>query len=1163
MKQYYILLSLLLLTGIHTLKSQTNIDFENGTNSGWTITGTNTILSSGNDPNFSSIPCVYPGGGNYSIRMGDYKGSSGSGGTLTQTFTVTAANSSFIYHYAVVLEDGNHSKADQPYFQIKMYDKNNKEIDCTVYDVNASTSTNVGGFTQSGSFSYKDWTTVLVPLDAYIGQKVTIEFIVGWCVYDVHMGYAYIDCETAPLGLLSSSPITCGGQPITLTAPAGAQQYSWTGPGGFNANSQVVSVTDPGTYYCTILSKNTSGVYCTSKLDIAITGNPNNPVADFTADNTCLGTVSQFTDQSSISGSTITSWLWDFGDGTTSTQQNPTHTYAVTGNYSVTLTVTTAEGCDATTTQTISISQAPMLVISSTDEKCGLKDGTTTATILGGSGSYNYQWNTTPMQTTVTAKGLAAGTYTVTVDDGNCIATGNATVSNIAGPALTVNSTDEYCGASDGTVSVNASGGSGSYTYQWNTSPVQTTATASGLKAGSYTVTVNDGICSATGSINVNALAAPTLSFTTTKENCGASDGTATVTASGGSGTYTYIWNTTPVQTSNSASALVAGTYTVTVNDGNCNVTGNATVTSNNTPVLFVSKTDANCESVDGTATAIVSGGSGTYSYSWDTSPIQTTNVISNLSAGTYTVTVNDGICPVSASVSITTNAKPFAGFSFNNVCQYDDAIFTNSSTITTGSISNYQWDFGDGTTSSLQSPGHQYAIAGTYNTTLITFSGSGCSDTLSQNITIYGVPQAAISTNNECDKQAVPFTDATNTNGTVIASYQWDFGNGGSSTEQNPNITFPASGFYNTQLIITTTDGCVDTANSNVQIYPLPIVDYTTNNVCLNDQNTFTNLTYLSNGSVASWQWNFGNGNFSNNQSPAYIYSSDGKYNVTLVATTDMGCIDSITQVLTIYPLPVVDFIADKYNGCVGLDINFTNISTISSTSIQSYLWDMGDGTTSDLTHPLYTYPIPGTYNVTLVATSDKGCIDISDYPVTIEAYSLPKAGFSFSPDYISILNPIVEFTDLSIDAVSWNWYLGDETVSTLQDPTHTYADTGNYQVWLTVANQYGCVDSISEIIRVNPNSIVYIPSAFTPNGNGKNDLFTAKGLGIIDYKMDIFDRWGNKIYSTIDINSGWDGMIESSHKPAQEDVYVYHVTVRNVLDETNTYIGRVSLIR
>lgn len=1411
-KNYFWLFFLYCILQLNTVRSQTNIGFENGTTSGWTISGSGakTIMSGGNDPYFSSIPCVYPGGGNYSLRIGDISGSSGYGATLKQTFTVSTSNASFIYHYAVVLEDGSHNSSDQPYFQIRMYDKNNNEINCATYDVNSNTASTVG-FSKSGSYSYKDWTSVLVPLDAYIGQQVTIEFVVDWCVYNVHLGYAYVDCEVAALDLLSSSPIVCGGQAITLTAPAGAQKYSWTGPNGFTDNTQIVSVTDPGTYYCTILSKNTSGAYCTSTLDITISGNPSNPVASFTSTNTCLGTASQFIDKSTISGSTITSWLWDFGDGSTSTQKNPTHTYASSGNFTVSLTVTTAEGCDATITQTVKVSKAPTLSTSVTNENCGLKDGTASVNATGGSGSYTYSWSSTPVQTTATASGLASGSYTVTVDDGNCSATAIATVTSKAGPTLTMSSTDEYCGAKDGTASVKASGGTGSYTYSWNSSPVQTTSTATGLNSGSYTVTVDDGTCSATGTVSVNAAAAPTLSFTTTKENCGASDGTATVTASGGTGTFTYSWNTSPIQTTKTATALASGTYTVTVDDGNCTVTGNTTITSNNSPSLTVSSTNTTCSNPNGTATVSVSGGTGTYSYSWNTSPLQTTATASSLNPGTYTVTVDDGICPVSSTVSViadpyavvpqsdfgfnyvclneatvfsdlsntygtttttwqwdfgdgnssslqspyhsyttagtfnvtltitnqyncsstltqpttvhplpqtnfsvnpvclnqfsiltdattiasgninswawdlgdgslsanqspshaysqpgtytitlittsdngckdtlsknttvnplpvaefnslsvcqneatpftdlssissgsivswnwslgdgnssalqspshtyaspgnysvtlmatsdqgctasmihtaSVNTNPSSNFSVNNVCQYDEAIFTNTSTIGTGSISGYEWDFGDGITSTLSSPNHQYAQAGTYTVSLIAISGSSCSDTLLQSVTIYAVPQAALTTSNVCDKQQASFTDASNANSTLITSWQWDFGNAGTSTEQNPALSFPSSGSYATQLVVITNDGCSDTANGSIQIYPLPIVDYTTNNVCLNAPSTFSNLTYLSSGNVSSWQWDYGNGNSSTSQSPTYTYPADGVYNVTLVATTDMGCIDSITQVLTIYPLPVVDFIADKYNGCVDLDINFTNNSTISSTTIKSYYWDFGDGATSTASNPSYTYTVAGTYTVSLVATSDKGCVDQNDYPTTIEAYALPVAGFSASPDYISILKPKVEFSNSSsADAISWNWYFGDEVVSDLENPSHTYADTGNYQVWLTVSNQYGCVDSISDIIRVNPDAILYIPNAFSPNGNGTNDYFTPKGLGILEYRMDIFDRWGYKIFTTNDMNIGWDGT--KSGGPAQEDVYVYHIVVKNVLDEKNTYVGRVSLIR
>ncbi len=1138
--------------------SQNNLDFENGNTSGWTLSGFGTITNSGTDASVG-IQKVYSGSGNYSFCLGNSPTSTAY--TLEyKNYTVTNNNASFIYHYAVVLNDGGHSVSDQPYFDIYIYDKNNNKIQCATYEVNATTASTIGFSTSAGGYLYKDWTSVLVPLDAYIGQTVTIHFETRWCVAAVHCGYAYLDCEANPFEIVSSSPSSCGGQSFTLTAPVGAQTYSWSGPGGFSGSTQVVTANDPGTYTCTILSKNTSGVNCTSDLSITITGNPTNPNADFSYTGPCTGSATQFTDASTISGSTIKTWQWDFGDGNTSTQQNPTNTYSSTGNYTVSLTVTTKEGCDATTTQTVKISKGPTLSLTTTDENCSKQDGTATVSASSGSGTYSYQWSTTPKQTTSTATGLAAGTYTVSVDDGVCTATGKTTVSAKSGPTLTASSTTEYCGAKDGTASVTASGGTSSnYTYSWNTTPIQTTTTASNLSAGNYKVTVDDGTCTSTSTVTVSASAAPTLTFTTSNEQCGAKDGTATVKASGGTGTYTYAWNTSPTQTTKTASNLAAGTYTISVNDGFCTTIDSTIVSSNNSPVLTMSKTDENCLKGDGTVTATVNGGTGSYSYLWNNG--STVATLINVSSGVYSVNVDDGICKVSSSITVNTSAVPVSNFTTKNSCLYDDALFNNTSTISSGTISSYQWNFGDGTTATLQSPSHLFSISGNYNVSLIAVSGSNCVDTSVQSITIFAVPQAAITTSNVCDMQAAMFTDASNLNGSTINAWQWSFETGSSSVEQNPSVVFSTVGKYSPSLIVTTTDGCSDTATTAIEIYPVPITDYTTNNVCLNELSSFTNLSYLSSGNM-TYQWNFGdNSNTSTQTSPNYTYLQDGSYNVSLISLSDKGCTDTITQVLTIYPLPDVNFIPDQYKGCIDLDIDITNNTSISSTNITSYLWNFGDGNTASQNNPSHTYTTAGNYNVYLTATSDKGCVNTNDTAVVIEAYSLPVADFSYAPDYITIMNPKVEFTDLSIDANAWNWILEDGNSSTEQNPKYTYADTGNYTIELWISNVNGCVDSISKSLRIEPEFMLYIPNTFTPNGDQTNDLFFAKGWGIIELSMTIFDRWGNTIYTASGLKATWNGTVKGNK--AQQEVYLYEFMVKDVFNKNHTYKGKINLVR
>jgi gliding motility-associated-like protein len=728
---------------------------------------------------------------------------------------------------------------------------------------------------------------------------------------------------------------------LTATAgnsSGGSWQWYKEGIAMPNQKDSLINITQAGYgagNYTIQLTIGTDCQYSTITVPSGITLN-----ADFDGSTAiCKNTSASFTDQSAISGSSISSWQWNFGDGGTATQQNSSHTYSTVGNYTVTLTISTFEGCTDTYSQSIQVSNGPTLSVSSTDENCGMKDGTAT---------------------------------------------------------------------------VSASGGSGSYTYEWSTSPKQTTAMASGLSAGTYSVTVDDGICpSVVASVNV-----------------------------------------------------IADPY------------------------------------------ALV----------------------------------------------------PIADFSFNNVCLYDSASFTNQSTISSGIISIYQWDFGDGHSSNIPSPTHKFTQSGNYSISLTAVSGNNCSDTIFQTITVFAIPQAAIMTNNVCDQQSASFTDATNNNGTLITSWQWDFGNGTASTEQNPSIVFASDGTYHSSLIVTTSEGCSDTAEQIIEIYPLPIADYTTNTVCLNETSYFSNLSYLSSGSM-NYQWNFGDGNTSITQSPTHTYLSEGAYQVTLKTISDKGCEDDITQLLTIYPLPVVNFSPDLYNGCMPLDVIFANYTTISSTNLQSFEWDFGDGNTSSSQSPNHSFTQSGIYPISLTVTSDKACTSINDTSVVIEAYPLPIADFNYTPEYITIMSPQVEFSDLSFDPTSWNWILGDGNITDEQHPTHTYSDTGTYQIELWISNQYGCIDSSSGQLRIEPEFMLYIPNAFTPNGDGINDVLNARGWGITELNMNILDRWGNIIFTVSDLNEGWDGKVNG--KNVQQDVYLYQFHAIDVFDKKHNYTGKVSLIR
>jgi gliding motility-associated-like protein len=182
---------------------------------------------------------------------------------------------------------------------------------------------------------------------------------------------------------------------------------------------------------------------------------------------------------------------------------------------------------------------------------------------------------------------------------------------------------------------------------------------------------------------------------------------------------------------------------------------------------------------------------------------------------------------------------------------------------------------------------------------------------------------------------------------------------------------------------------------------------------------------------------------------------------------------------------------------------------------------------------------------------------------------YTNPVAAFTMGPQPTTIDNPTISFTDKSTDAygiASWLWNFADplnDVPSTQQNPSHTYGDTGTFCATLTVTNIHGCVDSITQCLIIGPAYSLYIPNAFSPNGDGKNETFAPKGEFVTDFKMYIFDRWGMMLYYTEDINKGWPGTVNGGTRICQEDSYVYLIQATDNLGQIHKYIGKVTLLK
>lgn len=286
-----------------------------------------------------------------------------------------------------------------------------------------------------------------------------------------------------------------------------------------------------------------------------------------------------------------------------------------------------------------------------------------------------------------------------------------------------------------------------------------------------------------------------------------------------------------------------------------------------------------------------------------------------------------------------------------------------------------------------------------------------------------------------------------------------------------------------------------------------------------------------------------------------------------TLVVTGSSGTATA-TEYITVKTAPVVSFNSDIYNGCGPVNVQFKDMSTITSGTMNSWSWNFGDGDVSNSQNPVYTYQNAGNYNVSLTVTSDNGCSSTLNIPDMITVYSHPAAGFTLS-SASTLAGTTVQFKDKSTDAYgisNWLWNFSDGSVdntSNAENPSHVYSDTGMYCTKLIVMNTHGCRDSVTNCLAIAPIFNLYIPSAFSPNRDGKNDVFQPEGQYVKSFEMYIFNRQGAQVYHTLDINKGWNGTMNGGITVCPEDTYIYRISVTDSQNKNHEYTGQVTLLK
>jgi PKD repeat protein len=478
--------------------------------------------------------------------------------------------------------------------------------------------------------------------------------------------------------------------------------------------------------------------------------------------------------------------------------------------------------------------------------------------------------------------------------------------------------------------------------------------------------------------------------------------------------------------------------------------------------------------------------------------------------------------------------------------------------------IDKFWWNFGDGSAvdSVNTNPTHSFANLNPasleyFDITLTVRSAGGCRDTYTSSVMVYPESNAAFTASRDtvCSGGSISFTSAPG-----AGKYFWDYGDGDSGYSLTETTTHTFINFTTNPVIrtvrLTTTSfyNCNDTRTYDIVVMPVPVPQFTAAPVTqvynpAGNQVSFGNIT---NAGTWIWSWNFDDGTSSTDRDPVHTFTNVGSYKVTLHVNNSV-CSDSIKHTVSVTPIPPVAGFDSVASGCTPLYITLNNTSLNTDTPGTTYYWSFGDGSISTSKNPTYTYLDPGIYRIELTVTGPGGT---STYSRIVEAYSSPIASLKVAPTFVFVNDEPVRFFNLSQGAASFIWDFGDGDTSRLKEPLHKYMEEGIYDITLWAYSSNGCVDQyvLSPGVTVEPAGELRFGTVFRPNLTGPVDLdhlptgtevdmffYPPIREKVLEYKLQVFNRWGVLIFESRDINKPWNGYYQNKLCP--QGVYVWYV--------------------
>ncbi|MBK8955379.1 MAG: gliding motility-associated C-terminal domain-containing protein [Saprospiraceae bacterium] len=401
------------------------------------------------------------------------------------------------------------------------------------------------------------------------------------------------------------------------------------------------------------------------------------------------------------------------------------------------------------------------------------------------------------------------------------------------------------------------------------------------------------------------------------------------------------------------------------------------------------------------------------------------------------------------------------------------------------------------------------------------------------------------------------------------INEVQWIYENGGSLDTffgWAPRITFKEGGWHEGRFILNPGTNCGDTGFFRINLVP----DLNANfefvyDSCVAGPVQFTDLSSSQYSQLSQWNWSLGDGITAFSQNPIVNYLRPGTYPVLLTVKDNFGCQEQFFKQIKWYPSPnVVIFSPNKNEGCIPLDIEFKNISFPTDSSYR-FIWRFSDGVVDSGYLVNHIFRQAGSYGLKLEVTSPLGCYTENDFSNVIQAFDPPFANWAIDRMMVNLNDPVIHLDDLTTGTIGRTWIIQNNKYYYDKNLTYELQDTGYHSIQLIAVDRFLCTDTLQATVFAFRDFSLYMPNAFTPNGDGKNEEFGPVGqfAAMQYYSMAIYDRWGSLMFSTTNPSDSWNGKYQNTGKEIPPGVYIYELKYKALAREPVETRNTFSLIR